>query len=107
MKKLIAALIALGFLMVIALPAVAAWDAEDVAEIKKKLQEGKGFFEGGSYNSDDVQIIRFNIEGGSTFWIDFKAKLCMFFGRQAITPVPCSSIKKGYPLFAPLIIWED
>ena len=107
MKKLIAVLVAVGVLVLMALPAAGAWNAEDVAEVKKKLQEGKGIAEGGSLDSDQVQIVGFSIEAGTTYWIDLKAQLCMLLSRKALAHVPCSAIKKGYPLFAPLITWEN
>ena len=107
MNRLIAVLIALGFFMVMALPAAGAWNAEDVAGIKKKLQEGKGLNESGAYSSDGVQVIEFRLGRTTSYLVDFKARLCMLIFRESATLVPCSRLKKGYPLFAPLITWED
>ena len=107
MKILIAVLIALGISMTGALPAVADWDAEDIAEIVKEIKEGKEVTEGGSYPTDYVQRVSFGV-GVAIYLIDIRAKLCFYAPiTSGVTLVPCKAIKLGYPLFAPIITWED
>ncbi len=97
MKKLIAVLIALGFLIVMAFHAAAAWDAEGVAKMVEKVKKGEGFSKRNSI--PDEQIIFFSI-----YVIDIKAQLCFTKGYSLVS---CEKIKKAFPLIAPLITWED
>ncbi len=67
------------------------------------------------YPETDVQIFGFYIGKGNSmlrYTVDLRAHLCFvqpILGGSpiALTPVACSAIKKGYPLVAPLITWND
>ena len=94
-------------------PALAAaqapdiWTYEQVQALAQKAREGQGFDEGRLYPPGGIQIAGFEVEGGVQYIIDARAHLCYFRVRQSVTLVPCKSVKNGYPLFAPLITWEN
>jgi hypothetical protein len=83
------------------------WTEEQVQALLQKVREGRNFDEGHTYPAAGVQIAGFEVEDGAHYIIDAKAHLCYFAVRQSVTLVPCKSVKRGYPLLAPLITWED
>ncbi len=108
MKKIMAALIAVGLWAGLATTAFAEFDDEDIAEIAKKLKEGKGFAKEDGY--PDVVDYRQQVSiltGFIDYRIDFRAQICAALIGQAGQIIPCSIIKKGYPKIGALISWED
>ena len=102
MKKLIAVLIALGFLMVMAFPVSAAYDKDDIGELVEKFKKGEGFFEGVNIPSEQRQLINFLM-----YRIDIKAQLCFSGIQPSFSLVPCEVLKKAYPMIAPFITWVN
>lgn len=95
--------------MMMALPASAAeWDEKSVGKVKKLLLEGKGFSEFGAYPKTKRQVLNFSVPGLGRYHLEFNNNLCFleFAGSGAILRIPCQTIKKGYPILAPLITWE-
>ena len=106
MKRLSVVLIALGFIMTAALPAAMAGDPEDISDWVKKIKAGKGVNEVFEYPKNHIQKVKFKVELGFHYIIDIKAQLC-FVSRSEKILVSCKAVKKGYPLVAPLITWEN
>jgi hypothetical protein len=103
-----------GFAMVAVLFAAqaSAKDADlgkDVAEVAKSRSEGKGLVKNlGMYPA--TQLVVFQVGTDLNYYIDLRAQLCMvrpWNTSVAMTLVPCPALKKGYPLVAPLITWDD
>ena len=108
MKKIMAALIAVGLWAGLATTAFAEFDDEDIAEMAKKQKEGKGFAKGDTYPDigDYQQQVRIRI-GFLNYLIDFRAQICIVQYGGAGQIIPCKHIKKGYPKIGALITWED
>ena len=108
MKKIMAALIAAGLWAGLATTAFAEFDDEDIAEMAKKLKEGKGFSEGDEYPESDNYRQQVYIRIGFVeYHIDFRAQICTVRVGEAGQIIPCKIIKKGYPKIGALISWED
>jgi hypothetical protein len=98
-------LISVILLSIAAQPASASYDEGDIAKAVKAVAEGKHLFDTGGMDKDRIQIIQFEVLIGVFYQIDIKARTCYYvYGGPTI--VPCRIIKKGYPLFAPLITWD-
>ena len=113
MKKIMAALIAVGLWVGLTTAAFAEFDDEDIAEMAKKLKEGKAFLKQDLYPEigDYRQQVYINI-GFASYSIDFRAQICIAIfrsGGQIVGGqiIPCKIIKKGYPKIGALITWED
>lgn len=96
-----------------ALPARAEWNEKDVKAVQEAVKQGKPVIEYGS--APGAQLVFFSVGSGwqiVEYVIDLRAQLCFARGvwasggPQSTSPVPCAAVKKGYPLFAPLITWE-
>ena len=116
MKKMIAVLIALGFVMVMALPAAAEVDAKIVTEITDRVKEGKSVGYTFEYPMDKRQVVWLKVDLFYSYVVDLRAKLCFLaahtlhkrqYKNIAFNLVPCKAIKNGYPEIAPLITWVD
>ena len=83
------------------------WTPDQVQKLAQLVREGQSFNEGKLYPSGAVQIAGFEVDEGATYIIDVRARLCFFKLRQSVTTVSCKAIKTGYPLFAPLITWDN
>ncbi len=108
MKKIMAALIAVGLWVAFGTTAFAEFDDEDIAEMAKKLKEGKGFAEQDMYpESEDYQQQVTFATRMFDYRIDFRTQICVVQIMRAPQIIPCSIIKKGYPKIGALITWED
>lgn len=107
LRALVAAACAAALLLT-AGTAAADWNEKDVQKLVEKKKAGKGFFEAGNAAGQSF-FFKFGVIG---YVVDVKTQLCFAAALNAnespmsLTPVPCAAIKKGYPLFAPLITWE-
>ncbi len=109
MKLLLTGVLAL-LMIGLAGTARADLDEKDVAKVVQLKSENKNFDRNlGSYPAK--QIVGFGVGGGWEYFIDVYAQLCMlreaYLGTGQLVIVPCKSLKKGYPLIAPLITWDD
>ncbi len=84
-----------------------------VSDVVEKIKAGKKVSALESYPSDQTQIFTFGQEWPGRlsiyYYIDMRAKLCFVgtgLAAGSISPVPCKSLKDGYPLIAPIIDWE-
>jgi hypothetical protein len=89
-------------------PARAEWTDKDVQRLAEKVKQGKFFLERGDVGP---QTFTFNT-GIITYVVDVKAQLCFVGHAQGggaerpVALIPCTALKRGYPLFAPLITWD-
>jgi len=110
-RHVAAPLIALALLA--AGPAAAEWNEKDVRAVQEAVKQGKPLVEYGS--APAPQLVFFTVGTGwqtIEYVLDLRAQLCFVRGGwasggpQSTALVACASVKKGYPLFAPLITWE-
>jgi len=108
-RRLRRTLAALACLLLLspALPLRAAWNEADVADVASALRNGRGVHRSDTVRDEQAQFIYLSLDGSSGYLIDFRAHLCYAVFRQGVTIVPCQSLKQGYPLFAPLLTWEQ
>jgi hypothetical protein len=106
---------ALALYLLAAASARADYDEKDIQKIAEAAKAGKKVLEFvGVLPVDKAQLVTFEVGlPGTTnkiirYVIDLHAQLCFaqFAGSSAATvSVPCAAVKRGYPLFAPLITW--
>ena len=96
--------VALALILLCGASAYASWDESDVKDVLDTIPQGKRVSEKGDY--PNPQTISFTAED-ITYRIDLRAKLCFAQTVNALTPVPCKSLKEGYAIMAPLITWEN
>jgi hypothetical protein len=92
-----------------AAPAFADYNAAAVDNLAAKVKAGMGFTEFGIVqDGSQLQTVLFQLRQSvnAGYFIDIKAHLCFFEFASNVTQVSCQAIKKGYPLFAPLITWN-
>lgn len=83
-------------------------DAKDMEAFAEKLKsENAGALANlGTY--PNLRSFTFEAGGGDYYRVDLRAQLCFRGTRSAsIVLAPCKNLKKGYPLIAPLITWDE
>ncbi len=89
--------------------AVEVFDERAVARVVELKKANKAFNTKLPYYPDP-QLVSFAVSTTTfRYLIDLRGRLC-FARIEAATgymPVPCKSLKLGYPLMAPLITWDD
>ena len=84
-------------------------DEAAVSKFLASAKDGTRAVLGATYPEKQVQEVLF-IAGDFYYMIDVRAQFCFIRGRaMETTPgrVPCKNLKKGYPLIAPIITWDD
>jgi hypothetical protein len=106
MKRLIIVLVALFmFSLAFGTYVNADWDKDDVAKLVEKVKKGQAFYEQERVQRSMCQVLEI-ITMGVDYIIDIKAQICYAAvngNGKGLVVVPCEAVKKGYPLFAPLM----
>ncbi len=113
MKK-IAVIAGLMVFIVVAGAYAGDLNQKTVNEIVEKTKAGKKVSQDETYPADQTQVFTFSQRWPGVlmaYYIDMRAKLCFSatYAGTTITglaPIPCKSLKDGYPLVAPIIDWE-
>ena len=79
---------------------------DEVNDIVMRMKSGKAIDIHTTYPAESTQVLWISMPSFQ-YMIDIRAKLCFVqhFGTS-IAPVPCKSLKSGYPLLAPIMNWE-
>ena len=92
------------------------YNEKEIADLAGKAKAGAGFAQILTYPVAQAQTVLFLVPGvvvdgnlfrGMAYRIDLRAQLCFAIDDNSKVPVPCKNLKKGYPLLAPLITWDD
>ena len=99
-------LLAVVISMMLAVPAFADYDEDELKEIEQKLQAGENFDKNDFYppRGKYSQVLRLRNGGG--YLIDFRARLCFHIFQSGTQIIPSRAIKIGYPKIGKLITWE-
>lgn len=94
------------FIFMVGLSSIAYsdWDNDDIKDILKDLKENNEI----SVSNDIPVMQQVVLTGGIVnYIIDLKIRDCFVVTKSLsnVAPYSCKKIKRGYPLFAPLITW--